>query len=48
MRIPAKFRRKNGQTAEYTAEEKKAMQKERCNHPPYGNLPAVDLDATSR
>ena len=41
--IPAKFRRKNGQSAQYTAEEKKAMQMERCNHPPYGNLPAVTL-----
>lgn len=41
--IPAKFRRKNDQPADYTDEEKKAMQKERCSHPPYGDLPASSL-----
>jgi len=41
--IPAKFRRKNGQTADYTADEKKSMREQRCNHPPYGSLPADTL-----
>lgn len=41
--FPAKFRRKNEQPAEYTAEEKKAMQQQRCSHPPYGDLPATAL-----
>jgi integrase len=41
--IPAKFRRKKGESTEFTAEEKRAMQKERCEHPPYGNLPAIAL-----
>lgn len=42
---PAKYRRKDGQTAERTAEEKRAMEVDRCDHPAYGSLPATTLTA---
>jgi integrase len=41
--LPARFRRKDGQPAEYTADEVEAMKRERCGHPPYGSLPVAKL-----
>ena len=46
--FPAKFRRKDGQPAEYTPKETKAMQQARCNHPAYGSLRATDLTPLTR
>jgi hypothetical protein len=43
--LPARFRRKDGQPADYTEQEKEAMRKERCQHPPYGQIPVGKLTA---
>jgi len=41
--LPGRFRRKDGQPAEYTAEEIAAMKRQRCKHPAFGALPVAKL-----
>jgi len=41
--LPAKWRRKTVPRLDYTPDEKAAMRKERCQHPPYGALEAAKL-----